>query len=65
MVIGLHRGVAAILAAVLCAAILAGCSEEEQLLVPATGDQVLERQDRDRQLRVRALNQGESGRLAY
>jgi hypothetical protein len=65
MVIGLHRGVAAILPVVLCAAILAGCSEEEQLLVPATGDQALERQDRDRQLRERALNQGESGRLAY
>ena len=60
----LHRGVAALLAAVLSAAVLAGCSEKPQLLVPA-GEQTIERQDRDRQLGERTLNQGESDRMAY
>lgn len=64
MDIGLHRGVAAILAAVLSAALLAGCSEEEQLLIPA-GEPTVERRDRDRQLGERTLKQGESGRMAY
>lgn len=61
---GLHRSVAAILGAVLSAAVLAGCNEKPQLLVPAS-EQTIERQDRDRQLGERTLNQGESDRMAY
>jgi hypothetical protein len=48
----------------LSAAVLAGCGEEPQLLGPA-GEQTLEAQDRERQLRERALNQGEAARIAY
>lgn len=62
MDIRLHRGVAAVFAAVLSAAVLAACSEEPQLLVPGD-DPVLEAQQRDGPLRARTLNQGESGRM--
>jgi hypothetical protein len=64
MGIGLHRGVAAVLAAMLSAALLSGCTEKPQLLVP-TSDPALQAQARDGSLRERTLNQGESDRMAY
>ncbi len=64
MGIRLHRGIAAVLAAMLSAAFLSGCTEKPQLLVP-TGDAALQAQERDGPLRERTLNQGESDRMAY